>query len=84
MIPILWVISMLTSFWFFFRLRVWTEHVGLKEGETLRFTPTFIERMLFLPHNTEYHYEHHESPGVSFDKLPELRKEKFPKLKDII
>jgi fatty acid desaturase len=84
LILVLWFVSLYTSFWFFFRLRVWTEHVGLDEGETLRFTPTMLEKILFLPHNTWLHYEHHEKPSVPFDKLPELRKDKFPKLRDLL
>jgi len=84
LVPVLWFASTATSFWFFFRLRVWTEHVGLGEGETLRFTPTRAERWLFLPHNTWLHFEHHQHPSVSFDNLPKLRTEIFPSLRQVI
>lgn len=84
LVPFLWFGALLTTFWFFFRLRVWTEHVGLNEGETLRFTPTLLEKILFLPHNTWLHYEHHEKPSVPFSELPKQRTKKFPLLKDII
>lgn len=84
LIPILWLTSLATSFWFFFRLRVWSEHVGLGEGETLQFSPTLFERALFLPHNTWLHCEHHEKPAIEFNKLPALRTKQFPRLLDAI
>lgn len=72
---LLWNISLLTTFWLCFRLRVWSEHVGLKEGETLKFDPKWWQKIIFLPHNTWLHAEHHEKPGIPFNKLPILRKE---------
>lgn len=80
LIPVLWFGSLLTTFWFFFRLRVWTEHVGLGENETLQFTPSWWQVVLFLPHNTWLHHEHHSNPGMPFYRLPDVRTESFPSL----
>lgn len=71
-VPALWFGSLLTSFWACFRLRVWSEHVGLGEGETLQFTPNWWQKVLFLPHNSWCHHWHHEKPGIPFYELPSL------------
>ncbi len=71
----IWYVSLWTAFWCFFRLRVWSEHVGGGEGETLVYDPKWYQKALFLPHNTWLHHEHHLKPGVTFDKLPKLREE---------
>lgn len=84
MVPLLWFGSLLTSFWFFFRLRVWTEHVGLGVGKTLRFSPTWWQIALFLPHNTWLHYEHHAEPSVPFNRLRQMRTEVFTSLREIM
>jgi fatty acid desaturase len=68
---ILWVVALYTSFWGFFRLRSWTEHLGTQS--THRITANWWQRLLFTPHNTWYHYEHHQHPGVPCWRLPKLR-----------
>lgn len=70
---LLWIVSFGTVFWSCFRLRVWSEHVGLDEHETLLFKPNLIQKIWFLPHNTWCHWAHHKYPGVSFNKLPDLQ-----------
>lgn len=73
LISLLWLVSLGTSFFAVFRLRVWSEHVGLGENETLIFNPKWWEKALFLPHETWYHKEHHAVPSVPFNKLHTLR-----------
>jgi fatty acid desaturase len=69
--PLLWLSSIVITFWFWFRLRVWTEHVGLGEGETHVLNPPLWMKLLILPHSTWCHHSHHEHPGIPFSKLPD-------------
>ncbi len=67
----LWAISLATSFLACFHLRVWTEHIGTIGVHRIK--PAWWERLLFLPHNTWCHYEHHEWPTIPYWRLPESR-----------
>ena len=66
-----WLISLLTTNWAFFQLRVWTEHQGT--SGTHRITANWWQRLLFLPHNTWLHWEHHKHPQVPYYNLPSAR-----------
>lgn len=66
-----WVWAFLTSHWAVFRLRVWTEHTGTRGTHRIR--ATWLERLLIVPHNTWYHWEHHRFPGVPCWNLPAVR-----------
>ena len=68
---VLFMISKPTSFWAVFRLRVFTEHVGVPG--THRIQLSLWQRLLFAPHNTWMHWEHHAYPQVAFSQLPALR-----------
>ncbi len=68
----LWFGAFFTSFWSFFKLRVWSEHIGT--ADTHRLQAGLLGRF-FMPHNTWYHYEHHAYPQVPLDKYKELRQE---------
>jgi fatty acid desaturase len=70
-VPI-WFVSLWTTFWCCFRLRVWSEHVGLGEGETLVYKPKLWQQILFLPHGSAYHAEHHSYPNTPFNMLGTL------------
>ncbi len=67
----LWLISLLTTFFAVFRLRIWTEHVGIRG--THRFSAGKLSRYFFLPHYTWYHYEHHKWPSIPLWNLPKMR-----------
>lgn len=69
LVAVIWWVSVWTTFWHCFRLRVWSEHIGLGEGETLIFKPNWIQRAWFLPHNTWAHWEHHWWPSMAFNDL---------------
>jgi len=71
-VPVMWYISLLTTFMMFFRIRVWLEHQG--EDHTNRLHLNRIEGALFAPHNIWYHYEHHAFPSVPYYNLDEVRK----------
>lgn len=76
-IPLLWSVSIITGFYSVFRVRTFSEHVGVpKAGKETshRFHPGTIFRFLFFPHNTWCHYEHHKWPQVPYYNLPKLRK----------
>ena len=68
---VLWLISIYTSFWACFRLRIWTEHQGI-EGTHRVAVPWWL-KLVACPHNTEYHWEHHKNPTVPFYLLPKYR-----------
>lgn len=67
----LWFMSIGTSFWAFFRLRLWGEHVGTPG--THRVSVTWLQKLIFAPHNTLYHYEHHKWPSIPCWALPKAR-----------
>ena len=67
----LWFVALFTTFWAYFRLRVFTEHLGI-EG-THRLSLTWWQAMIIAPHNTWHHYEHHRWPAIPCDRLPLAR-----------
>ena len=69
-----WFVALNTVQWAVFRVRTWTEHSGLLMGGTHRLRPTLWQRFMFLPTNTWYHYEHHQSASTPFYGLPDLRR----------
>lgn len=70
-VALLWFAALGTSFGAVFRLRVWTEHLGI--AGVHRISARLIYRLIFLPHNTWYHFEHHRFPSVPFWNLPKAR-----------
>lgn len=68
---VIWFLALITSFWGFFRLRTWTEHVGT--SSTHRMRANWWQRMLVTPHCSWSHYEHHEYPAIPFWRRAELR-----------
>ncbi|HEV3002836.1 MAG TPA: fatty acid desaturase family protein [Pirellulales bacterium] len=66
-----WFLALVTSFWAMFRLRIWTEHLGT--GDVHRISAHWWQRLLFLPHNTWCHFEHHRWPTVPCWNLPAAR-----------
>ncbi|MDB6075131.1 MAG: hypothetical protein JWO89_2771 [Verrucomicrobiaceae bacterium] len=68
--------SLISGFWAVFRVRTWTEHVGIEhrgKETSHRFITGPIGRFLFFPHNTFCHYEHHKWPQIPYYNLPKLR-----------
>ena len=70
-IALLWFVALGTSFGAVSRLRVWTEHVGTVSVH--RISARLFYRMIFLPHNSWCHFEHHHFPSVPFWDLPKAR-----------
>jgi fatty acid desaturase len=70
-IGLIWVAGLATAFWAMFRLRVWTEHMGTPGTHRIRVS--WWQRMLFAPHNTWYHWEHHRWPSLPSGNLPAAR-----------
>jgi fatty acid desaturase len=70
-ILIIWLAAVVTVFWAMFRLRVWTERLGT--AYVHRVSAQWWQRVLFLPHNTWCHYEHHRWPSVPCWNLPRTR-----------
>lgn len=68
----LWEISVTSTFWAMFRLRMYTEHMGTENA--YRIAPSWWQKILFLPHGTWHHWEHHANFHVPFFRLPLLRK----------
>lgn len=73
---VVWYWSIGTSFWTVFRLRIWTEHIGAEysQNSTHRIKASFFEKLIYLPHNSWFHYEHHLYPQSGFWNLPKIRK----------
>ena len=67
----LWFAAIFTSFWCVFRIRVWSEHVGTPGVH--RIHAPLIYRLIFVPHNTWYHFEHHRFPQVPYWNLHAAR-----------
>ncbi len=78
-LPAAWYAAQVTSFWAWFRLRLFTEHLGLDgDRHTYRIRANWWQRLLICPHGTWLHYEHHAHPSVPCWALPELRNEAAP------
>jgi fatty acid desaturase len=70
-IPLYWTIAFVTSYWAMFRQRALVEHLGTDKTHKLK--ANYLQRFLYLPHNTWYHYEHHIYPNVPCWNLPKTR-----------
>ncbi len=70
-IPLYWTIAFVTSYWAMFRQRALTEHLGTDGTHLLK--ANYLQRFLYLPHNTWYHFEHHLYPNVPCWNLPRVR-----------
>lgn len=71
LVIVIWFIAMATSFWGFYRLRSWTEHVG--DDATHRAQANWWQRFLVTPYCSWAHDEHHCHPSVPFWKRHRLR-----------
>ncbi|QQG36621.1 MAG: fatty acid desaturase [Micavibrio aeruginosavorus] len=71
-VPLIWYVSLVTSFMMFFRLRLWLEHQGTDLVHRLELNGW--QSALFYPHLAWHHWEHHQWPAVPYHRLPELRK----------
>jgi fatty acid desaturase len=71
-VPVLWYLSLMTSFMMFFRIRTWLEHQG--SDDTHRLTLTRLQSAIFAPHDSWYHYEHHSYPSVPHRRLGLVRR----------
>jgi len=61
LLPLLaFISSLFTVFWASMRWRIWHEHIG--PDVTLDYRPTWLQRLLFVPHYIWRHVDHHR-PG---------------------
>lgn len=67
----LWWLAIISSYWAVFRMRAWSEHFDTPG--TYRISANWWQKMIFLPHNTWCHFEHHKWPGVPCWNLPKAR-----------
>jgi fatty acid desaturase len=70
-----WFFCLCTSFFMFFKLRIFTEHVGTIEAHHIE--KSWLTSFFICPHNTWCHYEHHALPSVTSRDLPKFRKTFF-------
>ena len=68
---VLWYGALLTTFWAFFRIRIWTEHRGTDATHRIQLSRWVAA--LISPHLMWYHYEHHAFPQIPSYHLPEIR-----------
>jgi fatty acid desaturase len=76
---LLWIGALLTTFNFSIRIRSMAEHSMVEDSEdqtrnTRTFYANFIEKILFAPHNVNYHLEHHMLMSVPSYNLPKMHK----------
>jgi fatty acid desaturase len=67
---LMWFAALGTSFVAVFKMRIWSEHIGADHTHRLRLNRW--QSLLFAPHNTWYHWEHHEYPSVPCHQLPQI------------
>jgi fatty acid desaturase len=71
-----WVGAYVTVFLALFRLRIWTEHLGIDDLGTsgsYLLTANWFERFTVFPHYTWLHYEHHRWPAIPCWHLTKVR-----------
>lgn len=61
-LPLVWLVSLVTVFWALHRVRALSEHTEIHG--THRFRPHPLLRFALFPHGTWMHYEHHKYPSV--------------------
>jgi fatty acid desaturase len=67
---LIWYLSMVTTFWMFFRYRVFYEHCNVPQPDgTLDIKPSSFSKWVMFPHNTWKHLLHHQKPGIPFNRL---------------
>jgi fatty acid desaturase len=83
---IFWMLPFVTVLQFFAALRAIVEHQPRpSEGPhpfTRRLDPTWMDRLLFCRAGFDYHWIHHDYPGVPFFNLGLVERELFPKQND--
>lgn len=78
-VVILWFLAIYTSFWAFFRFRIYIEHVGT--SETHRVETNWLLNLIFFPYGADMHWEHHQWPSMLYyhrKKIRELISEPKP------
>ncbi len=71
-VPVIWYVSILTSFIMYFRLRMWIEHQGT--DTTQRLSLNWWQGPLLAPHLSWHHWEHHFWPSIPYSRLPQIRR----------
>lgn len=61
---ILWFIANISSFWAFFRIRIYIEHIGTKGTHRIKSNP--ILSFIFFPYGADTHWEHHKWPTMLY------------------
>ena len=61
-VVILWFMANISSFWAFFRIRVYIEHIGTSATHRIQSNP-FLN-FIFFPYGADTHWEHHEWPNM--------------------
>jgi fatty acid desaturase len=63
-VVILWFIANLTSFWAFFRIRIYIEHINTINTHRIQSNP--ILNLIFFPYGADTHWEHHQWPSMIY------------------
>lgn len=69
---IIWFLANISSFWAFFRIRIYIEHIGTSKTHRLQSNP-FLNLILF-PYGADTHWEHHEWPTMLWYNRVKARK----------
>ena len=73
-LALLWFVPYFTALQLLQKVRSFAEHAGEGSGDSLTYSwaPGLLGRLTIWPYNINYHFEHHERPGVPWDELPAL------------
>ena len=82
---VLWFIANISSFWAFFRIRIYIEHIGTKETHRIQSNP--VLNFIFFPYGADTHWEHHQWPTMLYYNRIKARalvtKPPLKKIKDL-
>ena len=70
-VVILWFIAIYTSFWAFFRIRIYIEHIGTNETHRVETHP--LLNLVFFPYGSDTHWEHHQWPTMPYYNRKKIR-----------
>lgn len=71
-VVIIWFVANITTFWAFFRFRIYIEHIGTQGTHRIQSNP--ILNMIFFPYGADTHWEHHEWPSMLWYNREKARK----------
>lgn len=66
-----WLIAIYSSFWAFFQIRVYIEHIGTSATHRVKTNP--LLNLIFFPIGANTHWEHHQWPSMPYYHRKKIR-----------